>query len=54
MVQFSAKINIIEKKNLIEVLQFFFISLLVLLLIGFLIITKIISKNAHGNHFMTH
>lgn len=41
---FSAKINMVEKENLIGSTVFLFISLLVLLIIGFFIITKIISK----------
>jgi two-component system sensor histidine kinase ArlS len=41
---FSAKINMVEKENLIGSTAILFISLLVLLIIGFFIITKIISK----------
>ncbi len=41
---FSAKINMVEKENLIGSTAFLFISLLLLLIIGFFIITKIISK----------
>lgn len=41
---FSAKINMVEKENLIGSTVILFISLLVLLIIGFFIITKIISK----------
>lgn len=41
---FSAKINMVEKENLIGSTVFLFISLLILLIIGFFIITKIISK----------
>ncbi len=41
---FSAKINMVEKENLIGSTAILFISLLLLLIIGFLIITKIISK----------
>ncbi|UPT71010.1 MAG: HAMP domain-containing histidine kinase [Flavobacterium sp. JAD_PAG50586_2] len=41
---FSAKINMVEKENLIGSTVILFISLLVLLIIGFFIITKIISQ----------
>ena len=41
---FSAKINMVEKENLIGNIVILFISLLLLLIIGFFIITKIISK----------
>ena len=41
---FSAKINMVEKENLIGSTVILFISLLLLLLIGFFIITKKISK----------
>lgn len=41
---FSAKINMVEKENLIGSTVFLFIILLVLLIIGFFIITKIISQ----------
>lgn len=41
---FSAKINMVEKENLIGSTAILFISLLLLLIIGFFIITKIISK----------
>ena len=41
---FSAKINMVEKENLIGNTVILFISLLLLLIIGFFIITKIISK----------
>jgi two-component system sensor histidine kinase ArlS len=41
---FSAKINMVEKENLIGSTVILFISLLLLLIIGFFIITKIISK----------
>ncbi|WP_394757969.1 sensor histidine kinase [Flavobacterium sp.] len=41
---FSAKINMVEKENLIGSTVILFISLLLLLLIGFFIITKMISK----------
>lgn len=41
---FSAKINMVEKENLISSTAILFISLLLLLIIGFIIITKIISK----------
>lgn len=41
---FSAKINMVEKENLIFSTVILFIILLVLLIIGFLIITKIISE----------
>ena len=41
---FSAKINMVEKENLIGSTVILFISLLLLLIVGFFIITKIISK----------
>ena len=41
---FSAKINMVEKENLISSTVILFILLLLLLIIGFFIITKIISK----------
>ena len=41
---FSAKINMVEKENLIGSTAILFISLLLLLIIGFFFITKIISK----------
>lgn len=41
---FSAKINMVEKENLIGSIAILFISLLLLLLIGFFIITQMISK----------
>lgn len=41
---FSAKMNMVEKENLISSTVFLFISLLLLLLIGFFIITQMISK----------
>ena len=41
---FSAKINMVEKENLIGSTAILFISLLLLLIIGFFIITKIISE----------
>ncbi|MFV8271294.1 sensor histidine kinase [Flavobacterium sp. GT2N3] len=41
---FSAKINMVEKENLIGSTVILFISLLLLLIIGFFIITKIISR----------
>lgn len=41
---FTAKINMVEKENLIGSTAILFISLLLLLIIGFFIITKIISK----------
>lgn len=41
---FSAKINMVEKENLIGSTAILFISLLLLLIIGFFIITNIISK----------
>lgn len=41
---FSAKMNMVEKENLISSTVILFISLFLLLIIGFFIITKIISK----------
>lgn len=41
---FSAKINMVEKENLLGSTAFLFISLLLLLLVGFFIITQIISR----------
>lgn len=41
---FSAKINMVEKENLLGSTAILFISLLLLLLVGFFIITKMISK----------
>ncbi len=41
---FSAKMNMVEKENLIGSTAILFISLLLLLIIGFFIITRIISK----------
>ena len=41
---FSAKMNMVEKENLISSTAILFVLLLILLIIGFLIITQIISK----------